>query len=74
MKLTLDEYVLLVLETQADRDRQVEIQASLQAHMKNTGKITPGAKSAQMLEKNNTLRHLYLKSILGQEEKGVGPF
>ncbi|GFS21181.1 DNA-binding protein RFX6-like [Elysia marginata] len=44
LKLTLDEYVLLVLETQADRDRQAQIQASLQAHMKNTEEINMNAK------------------------------
>ncbi|RUS74211.1 hypothetical protein EGW08_018017 [Elysia chlorotica] len=54
MKLTLDEYVLLVLETQADRERQAQLQAGLQAHMKNTEEINMNAKVRSSSKKSQS--------------------
>ncbi|XP_059170937.1 DNA-binding protein RFX6-like [Physella acuta] len=44
IKMTLDEYILLVMETQTDKQRDAQLQKNLQRHMKNAEEIKMSAK------------------------------
>ncbi|CAG5123258.1 unnamed protein product, partial [Candidula unifasciata] len=54
LKMTLDEYILLVVETQTDKHKDAQLQKNLQKHMKNTEEIKMSAKVRTQANKIQT--------------------
>ncbi|CAL1543410.1 unnamed protein product [Lymnaea stagnalis] len=70
MKMTLDEYVLLVMETQTDKLRDGQLQKNLQIHMKNAEEIKMSAKIRTQANKLLTSPKARKRKVEDQGESG----